>query len=526
MQTEPRSGSFAKCCVLVMMALCLLPGWAAAQVPVSTWHNDNLRDGQNTHETILTLSNVNSATFGKLFAYSVDGQLNAEPLYIPNVSIPGQGKHNVVYVATQNDSVYAFDADGLVTTPLWQTSLLIGAESPAYCTVVGLVCTALQLPLGITSTPVIDTKGKTIYVLALTKQTDGTYIDRFHALDITTGAEKFGGPVVIQASVPGTGAGSAGGMITFDASHELQRPGLLLLNGAVYMAWGGLASQDPWHGWVMAYDATTLAQTAVFNVSADGTRAGIWQSGGGLSADSSGNIFLQTGDGTFDVDAGGVDYGDTFLKLNGTLGVLDYFTPYNQLILEEQDLDVGGGAGLILPQQTGTYPHEIVGADKQGNIYLVDRDNMGGYSSSQNNIIQTLTGSAGGYINSPAYWNGAVYLGGVNDFLSRYTLKKGLLSTTPVSQSPTTFGQGSTPSVSANGTTQGIVWAIDVGTSLRAPCVLHAYNALNLAQELYNSTQAGGRDKAGNGVSFIVPTIANGKVYVGTANQLDVYGLL
>jgi hypothetical protein len=506
--------------------LLLLPGLGLSQVSVVTWHNDNLRDGQNPHETILTPSNVKSTTFGKVFSYSVDGDINAQPLYLPNISIPGQGTHNVIYVATENDSVYAFDADGKQTAPLWQVSLLLADQTPRFCETVGFICKSTVLPLGITSTPVINPKSGTIYVLALVQEAGGVDLNYLHALSITTGAEKFGGPVEIQATVAGTGAGSVGGIVTFNANNQLQRPGLLLLNGVVYLAWGSFAQQDPWHGWVMGYNASTLLQTALFNNSPNGTRAGIWQSGGGLSADSLGNIYLQTGDGTFDASTGGLDYGDSFLKLSSTLAVEDYFTPYNQAILETDDLDVGGGAGVILPKQGGTYPDEIVGADKQGNIYLVNRDAMGGYNSTQNTNIQTVTGSAAGYTNSPAYWNGAVYLGGNNDYLSRYTLTNGLLSTTPASKSPSILIAGSTPSISSNGTTNGIVWAIDVGSSLQKPCVLHAYNALNLAKELYNSSQAGTRDKAGNGVSFVTPTIVNGKVYVGTANQLDVYGLL
>jgi hypothetical protein len=514
------------CGLAVVCFLLLLPAGVAAQVSITTWHNDNLRDGQNVHETTLTPTNVNSTTFGKVFSYSVDGQINAQPLYLPNVSIPGQGTHNVIYVATEHDSVYAFDAGGSQTTPLWQVSLLTAAEQPPTCKVVEYICKSTTLPLGITSTPVINPATNTMYVLALVQEAGGVDLNYLHALDVTTGAEKFGGPVEIQGTVAGTGAGSVGGIITFNANNELQRPGLLLLSGVVYLAWGSFAQQDPWHGWVMGYNASTLAQTALYNDSPNGTRAGIWQSGGGISADSLGNLYLQTGDGTFDASTGGLDYGDSFLKLSKTLTVEDYFTPYNQAILFADDLDVGGGAGVILPKQGGTYPDEIIGADKQGNIYLVDRDAMGGYNSNQNTNIQTVTGSADGYTNSPAYFNGAVYLGGNNDYLSRYTLTNGLLSTTPVSKSPTVLIQGSTPSISSNGTKNGIVWAIDVGSSLKQPCVLHAYNALNLAKELYNSTQAGSRDQAGDGVSFVTPTIANGRVYVGTANQLDVYGLL
>lgn len=509
---------------LVVIALCLLPGLAGAQISVTTWHYDNQRDGQNTHETILTPSNVNSTTFGKLFSYSVDAGIYGQPLYLPNVTIAG-GTHNVVYVATENNSVYAFDADGLVTTPLWHVNLSPAGESPARCTTIRDICKAVQLGVGITSTPVINPKSNTIYVLAMTEETGGTDVDLLHALDVTTGAEKFGGPVEIQASVAGTGTGNVGGVITFDTSHQLQRPGLLLLNETLYLAWGALAQQQPWHGWVMSYNPATLAQTAVYNDTADGSMGGIWESGGGLSADSAGNIYLQTGDGTFDANTGGVDYGDSFLKLSSGLAVLDYFTPYNQFVFWEDDLDVGGGAGIILPKQSGSYPDEIVGADKQGNIYLVNRDAMGGYNPLLDGNIQTVTGSAGGYTNSPAYWNGAVFLGGNNDYLSRYTLTGGLLSTAPASKSPEILVQGSTPSISSNGTKNAIVWVIDVGASLTKPCVLRAYNAANLAKELYNSSQAGKRDTAGDGIVFTTPTVVNGRVYVGTTSQLDVYGL-
>jgi hypothetical protein len=526
MKTTYRVSLFSKARVLATAILCLSPGLVAAQVSVTTWHNDNLRDGQNTHETILTTSNVNSTTFGKLFSYAVDAEIVAQPLYVPNVSIPGQGTHNVVYVETENNTVYAFDADGLVTTPLWQVSLSSGADSPGRRAQHGLIGKAVDYHLGITSTPVINPTTKTMYVLNIVLQTDGTYIDELQALNIATGAQKFGGPVTVQGSVPGTGSGSVGGMISFLAYNELQRPGLLLLNNTIYLAWGARVQMEPWHGWVMTYNATTLAQMAVYNDSPNGDRGGIWESGGGLSADSLDNIYLQTGDGTFDASTGGTDYGDSFLKLSSSLAVEDYFTPYNQAILEAGDLDVGGGAGVILPKQAGKNPDEIIGADKQGNIYLVDRDDMGGYSSTQNNNIQTVIGSPGGYTGSPAYWDSAVYLGGIEDSLSRYTLKQGLLSKAPVSKSPTTFYHGTTPSISSNGNTNGIAWAIDVGKAESLPCVLHAYNALNLSQELYNSNQAGTRDQPGPGITFIVPTIVNGKVYVGTSNQLDVYGLL
>jgi hypothetical protein len=513
--------------LLILITICMfLPQSGSGQtVSVSTWHNDNARDGQNTEETILTTSNVNSTTFGKLFTYAVDGQVYAQPLYIPKVPIPGQGIHNVVYVATENDSVYAFDADGLSPLPLWQVSLLLNGGVAVPCSNTG-ACPVNPI-YGITSTPVIDLANSTIYVVAFDDE-NGSYFDRLHALNLTTGAEKFGGPVVIQASVAGTGSGSVDGVVTFNPLLQLQRPGLLLLNGVIYIGWGSFGDLGIYNGWVMGYNASTLAQTAVFNTTPNGSKGAVWQSGGGLSTDSSGHIFVQTANGTFDAAIGGVDYGDSFLKLNPTgLTVVDYFTPRNELMLESDDLDLGSGAGLILPQQAGSFPNEITSADKQGLIYVVNRSNMGKFSSTANHNIQTLTGSVGGYVSSPAYWNSAVFYSGVGGFLSRYTLTSGLLSTTPVSKAPTAFKLGSTPSISADGATNGIVWAIDAGGGTgNKPAVLHAYDATNVATELYNTNQAGTRDQPGGGIKFSVPTIANGKVYIGTFTELAVYGLL
>jgi len=362
--------------------------------------------------------------------------------------------------------------------------------------------------------------------VAFTKE-NGSYFQRLHALDITTGAEKFGGPVVIQASVPGTGAGSMGGTITFDPLIQNQRPALLLLNGVVYISWASFGDLDNYHGWVLGYGAQTLAQVAVFNDTPNGSQGGIWQSGGGLSAaPGTSPIFLQTGNGTFDANTtGGVDYGDSFLKLStrGGLSVADYFTPDNQSMLQNMDLDLGSGAALIPPTQGGSFPHEIISAGKQGIIYVVNRDNMGKFNSTRNNVIQTVTGSINGYYGSAAYFNNAVYYSGWGDFLDRYTLTNGLLSTMPVSESPTTFGYGSTPSISANGSTNGIVWAIDQISSTSS--VLHAYNASDVSNELYNSSQNATRDSLADS-HLSVPTIANGKVYVGTFSGLVVYGIL
>ena len=448
-------------------------------------------------------------------------------LYVPNVSILGKGTHNVVYVATENDSVYAFDADGAHTTPLWRrdftnatkgiTSVPCG-DTPS-CLVVGPV-------VGITGTPVIDGASNTLYVVVFTKE-NGSYFQRLHALDIATGREKFGGPVVIRASVHGTGAGSVGGTITFDPLIQNQHPALLLSNGVVYISWASFGDFDNYHGWVLGYDAATLANVAVFNDTPNGSQGGIWQGGGGLSAAPGGNIFLQTGNGTFDANTtGGVDYGDSFLKLSptGGLSVLDYFTPDNEAMLQSLDLDLGSGSGLIPPKQSGSFPNEIISAGKQGIIYVVNRDNMGKFDPTRNNVIQTVPGSAKGYYGSPAYFHNAVYYSGRADFLDRYSLTNGLLSTLPVSESPTKLGSGSTPSISANGSANGIVWAIDRGTLTSA--VLHAYEASDVSKELYNSNQNATRDNLGPGTKLSVPTVVNGKVYVGIKNALVVYDVL
>ena len=346
---------------LSLFAVMLALGSPASHAQgVLTWHNDNSRTGQNLKESILTLTNVNSTQFGKKFTRAVDGRIYAQPLYVPNVNIPGKGTHNVVYVATENDSVYAFDAGGTPTTPLWHRAFtnptkgitsVPCADTPS-CLVMGLI-------VGITGTPVIDSTSKTLYVVAFTKE-NGSYFQRLHALDITTGAEKFGGPVVIQASVRGTGAGSMGGTITFDPLIQNQRSALLLANGVVYIGWASFGDLGNYHGWVLGYNASTLEQVAVFNDTPNGSQGGIWQSGGGLSAAPGGSaVFLQTGNGTFDANqTGAVDYGDSFLRLSTTSGlsVVDYFTPDNQSTLDDMDVDLGSGAGLIPPNAEWAVP--------------------------------------------------------------------------------------------------------------------------------------------------------------------------
>jgi hypothetical protein len=513
----------------------LQAGWA--QVSVTTYHNDNARTGQNLSETTLTPANVNPNGFGLLFVQPVDGYIYAQPLYVPNVSIGGQ-THNVAFVATENDSVYAFDADsaaGANASPLWHVSFINPPSVTTVDSVNDIACTDLVPQIGITGTPVIDTSTGTLYVVAKTKE-NGGFFQRLHALDIATGNEKFGGPVAIQATMPGTGDGSAGGQVSFDALHQNQRPGLLLWNGVVYITWAAHCDHPPFHGWVLGYNASNMRQVVVWNATPNGSDGGVWQSGGGPAADSAG-IYFATGNGTFDANTGGTDWGDTILKMSppsgGTLRVLSSFTPFNQDVLSENDTDLGSGGVVLLPDLPAGSPHQhlLVLAGKQGTIYLVDRDNMGGYNSTTDQVVQELSGATGSFYGMPAYWNNTVYLGGQNDNLKAFSFNaggSGLLSSSAVSYSPESFVYpGPTPSISANGSGNGIVWAIQTDAfASNGPAVLHAYDAANLANELYNSTQNGSRDTPGPAVKFAAATVARGKVYVGTATQLAVFGLL
>jgi hypothetical protein len=499
-----------------------------------THHNDNFRTGRNLNETVLTPANVSATTFGKLFTYPLDGIAYASPLYVANVNIPGQGFHNVVYVATDHDTVYAFDADGLSGTPLWRESVIdpVAGVTTVPCGDAGPYCDMSPV-IGITGTPVIDPTTGTLYVVAKTKEVSGTttnYVQRLHALDITTGAEKFGGPVVLQASVPGVGTGSQGGRVAFVPLRQNQRPALLLSNGVVYIGFGGHDDQPPYHGWVLGYNATTLQQTLAFNATPNNEGAGIWQSGGGLAADAAGNVYFATGDGTFTVNTGGIDYGDSLVKINPTGAVLDYFTPHDELVLDQGDLDLCAGGVILLPDQPGLHPHLLIGAGKNGTVYVVDRDNMGHFNSNNdNNAVQTLpnifpygTPDPGNYSN-PVYFNGTVYFSPVADTLQAFSLTNGLLSTAPTSQSSVIYPYpGGTMAISANGTTNGILWAIQ----RTAPGVLRAYDPANLANVLYDSEQAGSRDTLGTAAKFTPPIVVNGKVFVGSTSQLTVYGLL
>ena len=519
--------------VLLAVALPLLAIPVVAQVQVTTQHNDNARTGQNLQETVLTPSNVNVKAFGKLWSYSVDGYVYAQPLYVPNVAIPGQGIHNVLYVVTEHDSVFALDADsigGEKTTPLWQASFIDPPNGITSISVDDVSCDDAIVPeFGITSTPVIDTSTNTIYVLASTKE-NGALFNRLHALDMTTGAEKFGGPVTIQATYPGTGDGSSGGILTFDSVYEFSRAGLLLSNGNIHLAWASYCDNAPFHGLVMAYDKNTLQQTAVWAVTPNGEDGGIWMSGAGVAADASGNLFLATGNGTFGTSEDPVvDFGDSILKMavNGNKYVVsDYFTPYDQKDLDKNDGDLGSGGVLLLPDQSGQHVHELVEAGKGASIYVVDRDNMGHFNSANNSqIVQNITGQIRGLFSVPAYWNNNVYFGAVGDKVKAFSLNNGLLSSTPTLMSPTSLGYpGASPAISANGTSNAILWALE--TPAGAQTVLHAYDATNLASELYNTIQNAPRDNVGGAVKFSVPTVANGRVYVGAVGAVSVYGIL
>jgi hypothetical protein len=495
-----------------------------------THHNDNLRTGQNINEKVLTPAIVNQAQFGKLFSYTLDGIAFASPLYVANVNIPGKGVHNVVYIATEHDSVYAWDADGLSTTPLWKVSFLKSGVTTVPCGDTG-ECGDIPNEIGITGTPVIDPASGTLYVAAKTKE--GTsYVQRLHALDITTGAEKFGGPVVIQASVPGSGQGSSGGQMAFNNLRENQRPALLLLNGNVYMGWASHGDQLPWHGWVIGYNATTLQQVAAYCVSPNGYGGGIWSSGGGLGADSNGNIYFNTGNGDFTANTGGKDYGDSVVKLSPTGTVVDYFTPFDQANMESQNFDLSSAGPVLLLDQPGSFPHLLIAAAKSGTIYVVNRDNMGHFhAGSDSQIPQSLPGilpnglAEEGNYSAPAFFNGYVYFAAVNDTLKAFQLTNGLLSSGPTSQSLDVYpNRGGSFAVSGNGNSNGIVWAMQDNNPGNG--VLRAYDAGNLANEFYDSNQAGSRDTFGVASKFSIPLVANGKVFVGAQNQLIGFGLL
>lgn len=527
-----RAGAF-------VLFLLTATGPAAAQVNVTTSRYNNQRTGVNSGETVLTPSSVNAAAFGKLFSQEVDGYVLAQPLYLSNVTISG-AVHNVVYVATEHDSVYAFDADsnsGTNAKPLWHTSFLSFGVTTVPSSMLPSGNTDVIPEVGITGTPVIDLKTQTLYVVAETLEDSGTNsVKRLHALDITTGAEMPASPIVISASVAIPGETP----VVFNAQGANQRCGLLLYNGVVYIGFSahgdGTASS---RGWILgySYNGSTFSQVFVYcsePSSVTGWGGGIWMTGQGLLMDDGSNLFAVTGNGQFDSDVTPPNnYGDSIIRIDLSKGpkVQDYFTPSNQGVLSANDQDLGSGGIAILPDQSGAHPHLLIQAGKEGNIYVVDRDNMGRFGSSGDNIVQKL-GALFAAFSSPVYFNGKLYYWGCNDVLRAFTLKDGMLSA-----SPSDLGQvllkfpGATPTVSANGTSGAIVWALGTDgyskTGTGGPAVLYAYDASNLsAGALYNSNQNAGRDNPGGAVKFTVPTVANGKVYVGAVGQVSVYGAL
>lgn len=529
--------SFCRVLGIIFACLCLAT-ISLAQVSVTTYHNDNARTGANTRETILTPANVNSTQFGKLFSTAVDGWVYAQPLYVPNLTISG-GSHNVLFVATEHDSVYAIDADN--GTIYWQLSLLPSGGVPVNSNT-DLGCSDLVPEVGITGTPVIDSTTRTLYVVAKSK-VFGSYFQYLHALDLVTHAEKFGGPVKIQATVSGTGDG--GTTVSFDAFHEAQRPGLLLQNGHVIIGWASHCDHTPYHGWVMSYSAANIqTQEAVHNTSPNGGLSGIWMSGGGLAGDSAFNTYYASGNGTYD-GAAKSDFGDSIVKLGppsgGTFPVLDWFTPYNQNSLSGGDTDVGSGGLVLLPDLPTGSAHQqmLTQMGKEGKMYVVDRNNMGKFCSSCTNsdtqIVEEIPGATNGIWGAPAYWNGFVYWGGGADGGGPQPIKafsfnannSGLISTSPVSQTAKSFSFSTpVPSLSSNGTSNGILWGLDDSAFGSSCCqVLYAYDATNLGTMLYNSSQAAGsRDVPGGAVKYATPTIANGKVYVGSQFKVSGYG--
>jgi hypothetical protein len=499
-------------------------------VDVTTYKNDLNRSGQNPAESTLTLANVASSTFGLMRLLPVDGRVDAQPLYLSALSVAG-GTFNTVFVATEHDSVYAFDSDSGAI--LWQVSLLGKAEMPSDAR----GCNQVVPEIGITSTPVIDrTAGAhgTIYVVAMSIDSGSNYHQRLHALDVATGAELLNGPIDISASFPVSGTATS----SFDAKSYEERAALLLSNGTIYTSWTSHCDNAPYGGWIISYAQSSLARNGVLNIAANSSAGpAIWMAGGGPAVDASGNIYVLSANGAFEtaLDANGFpsgqDYGNSFLKISTAaagLKVLDYFTMSNEVAESNADMDLGSGGELLLPDMTdstNTVRHLMVGAGKDGNIYVVDRDAMGKFNAGSNNNYQTLNGVLpGGIWSTPAYFNGTLYYADVSGTLKAFAISSAKLAATPQSQTATQFiYPGTAPSVSANGTANGIVWAHENAST----GVLHAYDATNLAHELYNSNQAAAnRDQFGPGNKYITPVIADGKVFVGTTNAVAVFGLL
>jgi hypothetical protein len=516
-----------------------LAGLSAQSTSVLTYHYDTARTGQNNTETILTQATVNANVFGKLFSYPVDGQMFAQPLYVPGVTINGQ-VHNVVFAATENDSVYAFDADsnaGANANPLWHTSFI---QPPTVVTVpsgdIKPGYTDILPQIGITGTPVID-NGK-LFVVAATKETNGqvvTYVQRLHALDITTGLDTAGSPLVIAPTFPGLCTTNDGhGHVIFGSLLQNQRAALLALNGVVYVGWGSHGDYRPFQGWLVGYNESNLQQVAVFNSDPDRSfycNGGIWMAGSGPAVDASGNIFTATGNGNFKPPAlGGNSYGDSWLRMTSVLQPVDYFTPHNQDTLDRDNKDVGSGGIIVLPDQSGPFPHLMTGAGKEGTIYLVNRDNMGLYNANgDTQIVQELPLALHSMYGAPVYFQNIVYFAASGDYIKAFQLTNGQFQTTLFSQSGSAYSYpGVGLSISSGPTGLGILWALDSQVNVKnsTSAVLHAFRADALKKALYSSGTFATRDAPGPGVKFTVPVVVNGKVYVGGASSLGVYGLL
>lgn len=503
-----------------------------ASIDVVTWHNDNARTGQNISETVLTTSNVASASFGKINFFTMDGKVDAQPLYVSGAAVPGSGTHNLLLAASEHGTVYAFDADTGAT--IWSKSTLKSGETTSDTR----GCSQVDPEIGVTSTPVIDrTRGANgvVYVVAMSKTGSSTYHQRIHALDLALGTELFGGPVDVQATYPGTGDNTNGTNVIFDPAQYKERAGLLLLNGVVYTAWGSHCDIRPYTGWIIGYDAGTLAQTSVLNVDPNGNGGAIWNSGAGMAADDSGYIYFLDANGSFDTSLNGSgfpangDYGNAFMKLSTTgnhLAVADYFEMYNQSAENGADIDLGSGGAMLLPDllDSGNNTRQLaVGAGKDGVLYVVDRTNMGKFKTGSNQIYQNLVNALpGGIWGAPAYFNDTVYFSPINSPIRAFKITNAKLATSATATTPNRFDYPGVPSVSANGTSNGIVWAVESSTT----AVLHAYDATTL-DELYNSNQAASsRDHFGAGNKFMTPLIVNGKVFVGTPTGVAVFGLL
>ena len=518
---------------LVAVPLLLAPTLGFAATDVLTWHNDLARTGLNRREWILRPDNVNPSDFGKLFTFNVDGQIYSQPLIVTGIRGGGFNAYNVLYVATEHNSIYAIDADtGFL---LWHVSLLGPGETPADTD----ECDPITPEVGITATPVIDRASGphgTIYVVTMSKNTAGIYFQRLHALDLTTGVEEFGGPVDIVATYPGTGDNSSNGNVVFNPSQYFERAGLALSNGVVYTTWTSHGDCRPYTSWVIGYDEHSLAQVRVLNLTPNGRQGSIWQSGGAPAIDANGFLYAMLGNGTFEttLDSNGFpnqgDFGNCFVKLstaNNPPQVTDYWTMFNTVSESTTDTDLGSGGPLLLPDMTdinGIRRHLAVGSGKDAGVYIVDRDNMGKFNPNGNTTLYQQGGLGGFNFTTPAFFNGWLYFGGVRDVLRAFSFTNARMNLSPVSVTANTFPYpGITPSISANGTAYGILWAAENAD----PAILHAYDARDLSRELYNSNQApNSSDQFGSGAKFIPPTIANGKVYVATTGgTIGAFGL-